>query len=1752
MSDVFDEVYGSASVANPVVAGDIFDQVYGSTPQAPQQPLYMHNAPGLMTTVVQEGVSALGEAYDWMRGKTSMQNDEATWGEAIGAAGENAVLGMSSQYWNAVQAANDLLKTSVQAGQQMPVSGDIGQVAFAGISRIPGLLESVEDAHQFAGDITQKHDTAIQENKENLGQVNPWGLKGLTATGIEGMGSMIPAMALSGANPNTMLNIIGTNVGLDKFNEYRDESISFPRSAFGGALTGAITKKIENLFSWADINPYINPSKSKSVLGFLKQLGIGTGKETLLEEPLQVGLETVVDSAVAHKDKTWPEFKQEVGEASYSAFPTSLMMGGLRAPQAARDIMAYKPPQVEPAIPLTPNRAIVEPQVVTPEAQQVESFPIDPETGQVQYDAPIDVTPDVVTTPQIEASVDVLDVTPEVRVDPPPIETVDEATGDVMIEVSASQLQQVVEEQARKGNIEYTRTPRPQPDGSTLAVGQAIKIGISGVVVRPDLFQMREAYNKKGEVRERVITGEMDEAKAGDFLLFIPKDPKAYGLKEGEWAIVVDGHHRHAYFNRVGQENIKGFLLREEDGWTPKLAEAYGAENNIALGNVTPNDVAGYFRKQKKAYGREWAEAQSKRLGVDRFHDSKRIGLDASDSLYRAFQKNPVGNLASVATVIKAYGDDPVKQELYVKAILNGAKPRAIENRIIADKLFDSEEINLLGKDETIIKRATANVIGRLRDEASKGRRTYQFSVLSDYLDPKTKAAVDLDLASQKFDDFTQQKRGFDKLKKTKKSDLPVEQKKEISRLVDQEYDRLEKLKRDSPEQYDIFAQIQADPDNVVDFQTVPKEVEVSGEGEAGATTFYYDLGKVVSWALDKTIRKGKVKAKRAAVEAEFGKAVKTPPEESYLRTLVGKADMYFTTGQGVVDSYGHIPGVISYKLAEERFPQRMAQIAVDVRPFLEFFIHLPAKSQTKVDHAIRVMQERALKQKKKIPRSEEDLKKLGLNDKEIEAAMKVGEATDALLSVVIEEAKKEGPSNKLAKEDQDAYNELLDKYYRNNIHTFWRPMTRGEGKFFIHLKNGEKLTDKLPSDESRPYWGRFATEAEVHAELARLKKEGFDTSEQNLNWGNYIKLDSKRHIRSDSSRLSPSTKVSEMLFDIAPEFGGFKARLMQRQLAHGPVTDAAMAYAEYVSDVAQRVATNEFARDAQKSFDKMPLDQKELRDWVRTFYDYVSDPNADGPVVPKIRSAISYFLLSRPMSGFVNTTQIYTNAIPLAAEYLVKMVGARGLPQAYSMVGRNIKKATHYSSKKARLKTEEGRALQHFFDVDNMDSMSNSFLKAVKEGNPNLLDKEGYQQYIDILGIFKLAEDFNRSTTFLTGYEIAKKQGLKGDRAYEFARQFNKTVNFGYHKKDRPPITRGWAGVPLLYRDFQLNQIKFMADGFKRDGIKSPRAWMHMAHLVQLGGIKAIAGVSEIALIYGLLAGEPWEKKAKEEIPGAVDAAFDMISKASGIPKDKLGSAPDMVESLANAIMVGIPHSQGLLDLQGNMMMQFFPEPRHQEKVTGYLGRLIGGPAGGIVDRWADAIAPLKKGDYYLAAEDLSPPLIRGWLQTARWNIEGDFRGRIKDGETGAKSILEDHPDERAPSLVESIVMFSGGRPSKISNAQANAYHRGIDIAKAKSKEGYYDDYAYWTEMYANSKAKGHDRNLKKAKGELDRLDKYMQRHPEKFGNADAYVNGIIAAIKRHYDRVQAQYQQAPISQRREIIEKDRARRGISTAPIQ
>ena len=237
------------------------------------------------------------------------------------------------------------------------------------------------------------------------------------------------------------------------------------------------------------------------------------------------------------------------------------------------------------------------------------------------------------------------------------------------------------------------------------------RIPASAIATRPESMQFKRMDDSTtGENDADKLTGPWDDFKAGNLLLWEPRNPAAYQLEPGMKYIVANGHHRYASGQSQGVKSYNAQIIREADGFSPKDAARLAAEVNIADGKGTILDQVKFIQTLMENHGKEMALKAAQRYGSPG-RAAQDIVFKASAALFTSFINDQITPEATRA-IANAAPNNEAAQRIGIKAAMAGRSPEFAKNLIKAvisrTRGGSPKQIDLFGKDESAMKEMEA------------------------------------------------------------------------------------------------------------------------------------------------------------------------------------------------------------------------------------------------------------------------------------------------------------------------------------------------------------------------------------------------------------------------------------------------------------------------------------------------------------------------------------------------------------------------------------------------------------------------------------------------------------------------------------------------------------------------------------------------------------------------------------------------------------------------------------------------------------------------------------------------------------------------------------------------------------------------------------------------------------------------------------------------------------------------------------
>lgn len=528
--------------------------------------------------------------------------------------------------------------------------------------------------------------------------------------------------------------------------------------------------------------------------------------------------------------------------------------------------------------------------------------------------------------------------------------------------------------------------------------------------------------------------------------------------------------------------------------------------------------------------------------------------------------------------------------------------------------------------------------------------------------------------------------------------------------------------------------------------------------------------------------------------------------------------------------------------------------------------------------------------------------------------------------------------------------------------------------------------------------------------------------------------------------------------------------RLIQRKGIEGYSQDVGRVVANFIYSNARQGAAGLNAGTMDRAINDIPKEQGELKDLAMGLRSYIRDPQEEGQAVRGMLFA--QYLGGSLASAVVNMTQPFAVTLPWLSQF-------GGIRAASGQMARALK---DMGTRGMKYETDLAHALKSAEDDGVVSPQEVHQLMAQARGAGGLRSGDGtragdaraaagnaWERAKVAWGQpFALAEQFNRRSTFIAAFRIAKAQGMPDPGA--FARKAVLETQFVYSKANKPQWARGAVGGTLFtFRTYSVSYLELMQRMWKQGGPEGKRAvgWA-LAMLLLMGGAGGVPFMEDAEdLIDGVgqmmgynLSSKQWRKEALAGIVGKELAEF-MEQGISGLP-----GAP-----------IDVSGRLGMGNLLPGTGLLLTKQSRERDLLE------VVGPAGDLVSRGFAAGRELVGGVMNLdpsaagrAALEVSPTAVRNAVK----GLDMAASGMYKD--TKGYKVID-------TTLAEAVAKAVGFQPKSVAEIQeANSF-----MQRAKS---------FYSLTSSEIKAQWADALFRKDEGALarvrERLAAWNQNNPE------------------------------------------------------
>lgn len=580
-----------------------------------------------------------------------------------------------------------------------------------------------------------------------------------------------------------------------------------------------------------------------------------------------------------------------------------------------------------------------------------------------------------------------------------------------------------------------------------------------------------------------------------------------------------------------------------------------------------------------------------------------------------------------------------------------------------------------------------------------------------------------------------------------------------------------------------------------------------------------------------------------------------------------------------------------------------------------------------------------------------------------------------------------------------------------------YTPLMRfGKYKVYVQGKDGESIYFGMYESQRESNLARLALARDfpgakiTQGTMSQLEYKLFAgiTPETLEQFGNMLSLDSEGGKAQD--------KAFQEYLQLAKNNHSALKRMIHRKGTAGYSEDVGRVLASFVYSNARMAAGGLNAGTLDKAIGEIPQEQGELKDVAMGLRSYIQDPQEEGQAVRGMLFA--QYLGGSLASAMVNMTQPFAVTLPWLSQY-------GGIKKAGAQMARALK---DMGTRGFQYEKDLALALRAAEDDGTVSPQEVHQLMAQARGAGGMRSGDGTRKGNALAQAgnvwektkvawgqpFALAEQFNRRTTFIASYRIAKDQGM--DNPGEFARKAVLETQFLYSKANKMRWARGAVGGTLMtFKTYSVSYLELMHRMWNQGGPE---------------GKRAVAWSMVMLMLMGGAGGLPFMDDAED----LIDAGGQMMGYNFSLKQTrKVFMQEWMGKELAEFVETGLSGLPGApIDVSGRLGMgNLIPGTGLALSKQGRERDLmeIAGPAGDLLSRGATGLRKFISGDVAGAALEVSPTAVRNALKGTDMAATGMYK------DTKGYKVLD-------TTLDEALFKAIGFQPRSVAEVQeANSF---------------------------------------------------------------------------------------------------------------
>lgn len=451
------------------------------------------------------------------------------------------------------------------------------------------------------------------------------------------------------------------------------------------------------------------------------------------------------------------------------------------------------------------------------------------------------------------------------------------------------------------------------------------------------------------------------------------------------------------------------------------------------------------------------------------------------------------------------------------------------------------------------------------------------------------------------------------------------------------------------------------------------------------------------------------------------------------------------------------------------------------------------------------------------------------------------------------------------------------------------------------------------------------------------------------------------------------------------------RKRYIHRKGTAGWHADALRTFGSHMFHAAHQMGRMKFGLDLQELVGQVKDQARRSDDPTRGMlvanelalrHEWVKNPKGSKVAQWVTSAAFVWYLGATPAAAIVNATQTIQFGIPI--------LGARfgGMGRAAAAITRASADAVagKGSILEGRLTDKERRAVEAAYDTGLIDRTQSHDLAGVGDTgvqySPLRAKWMGKASWM-----FHRVEVFNRETTYLAAYRLARESGSNDEQAVDAAHKLTWMIHFDYSNTNRPRFMQNdFAKVAMVFMNYQVNAwYRIFRD--LHQSLAGETAQSRREARYQLAGVLAMTGLMAGLMgmpLYALLTA----------IAGAVldddDDPRSFAREMEGHVREILGA------DLGELVLKGVPGYIGGIDLTSRIGLQdfFLRAPLNQDAegrqlVMGYMASMFGATGSALMNM-GDGAVLMSRGSYVRGVEVAAPKFVKDGLKAWRYIFSG------------------------------------------------------------------------------------------------------------------------------------------------------------------